>query len=90
MSKGFLERFPEFDSADPKLVAQVIAEAQSELCPDIWGSLYEPGWLYLAADKLALSPMGESVRLEGSPNKTAYRLEFERLCRCVAMGARVT
>ncbi len=89
MIRQFFERFPEFDNTDPKLIERVMKEAQSELNPSAWGALYEPGWHYLAADKLALSPMGEGVRLEGSPNKTTYSLEFERLCRCVAIEARV-
>ena len=86
---SFLERFPEYNRTDLKLLARVIQEAQNELDPNMWGALYESGWHYLAADKLALSPMGEPVRLEGTSNQTTYRLEFERLCRFVAIGARV-
>ncbi len=89
MIKDFLERFPEFDQADEKLLSRVINEAKNELNPSVWGELYGPSWHYLAADKLALSPMGQPARLEASSNKTTYRLEFERLCSCVSMGARV-
>lgn len=85
----FKGRFPEFDNTDQALLVRVIIEAQAELNPSAWRQLYDPGWMYLAADKLAMSPMGEAVRLDATSNKTTYRLEFERLCRCVAMGARV-
>lgn len=87
--KIFLERFPEFEQVDVKLLTRIIDEAKMELNPMVWGQLYETGWQVLAADKLARAPMGEPVRLDASSNKTTYGLEFERLCRIAAMGARV-
>jgi hypothetical protein len=86
---GFVDRFPEFANADPHLVEMVQSEAMSELNRDVWGELYLAGVYFLAADKLARSPMGEPVRLIGENNKTTYGLEFERLCRSISMGARV-
>ena len=89
MTETFLRRFPEFRDADPCLIEMALAEAKKELNPKLWGELYQTGLMFLAADKLAMSPMGEAVRLEGSSNQTTYRLEFERLCRLISMGARV-
>ena len=86
----FFTRFPEFIGTDPHLMEDVLSEARSELNREAWEELYLTGMMFLAADKLARSPMGEAVRLEGESNKTTYGLEFERLCRLVAMGARVT
>jgi hypothetical protein len=89
MMERFLIRFPEFGATDHKLIAMALAEAKHELNAKLWGELYDTGLMFLAADKLAMSPMGEPVRLEGSANQTTYRLEFERLCRLISMGARV-
>ena len=89
MIEAFLVRFPEFENTPTKLVQMALAEAKSELNHKIWGELYETGLIFLAADKLARSPMGEPVRLQGENNKTTYGLEFERLCRTISMGARV-
>ena len=85
----FLQRFPEFINTDEKLLILAINEAKNELNPNSWGPMYETGLFFLVADKLAKSPMGEPVRLDASSNKTTYALEFERLCRCISMGARV-
>lgn len=84
----FLERFPEFESTSPRLIELAIDEAKSSLNPDRWGRLYAQAWKYLAAHKLAVSPMGEPVRLEGS-NTTTYWAEYERLCRSMHLGALV-
>jgi hypothetical protein len=41
---------------------------------------------YLTAHKLAISPMGEPARLDGS-DETIYLKEFLRLCRNTHLGA---
>jgi hypothetical protein len=92
VSKRFLERFPqfaeEFDDQGRTLIALAIKEAELELNSDLWGALFETGCFYLAADKLVQTPIGEHMRNATNPNeKTYFLLEFERLCRCVAMGA---
>lgn len=84
----FLERFPEFETAPPRLVDLAVDEAKSSLDPDRWGGLYDQAWAYLAAHKLAISPMGEPVRIEGK-NSSIYWAEFERLCRGMHLGALV-
>jgi hypothetical protein len=87
----FLKRFPEFDEKgiEPSLVELAIAEAQSEMNQKYWGELFEQGSHFLAAHKLAISPMGENCRLEASAEKTIYQLEYERLCKSAFMGAHV-
>ena len=94
MSKRFLERFPQFaeelDDKGRALIALAIKEAELELNPNLWGELFEAGCFYLAADKLIQTPLGEQMRNPDNPTeKTSFAMEFERLCRCVAMGARV-
>ncbi len=87
----FLTRFPEFDEKGIKstLIEMAIAEAQSEMNKKFWGELFEQASHFLAAHKLAISPMGESCRLEASQDKTIYQLEYERLCKSAFIGAQV-
>lgn len=87
----FLKRFPEFDEKgiDAGLIELAIAEAQSEMNQKYWGELFEQGSHFLAAHKLAISPMGEACRLEGAQEKTIYQLEYERLCKSAFIGAHV-
>jgi hypothetical protein len=87
----FLKRFPEFDTKgiEPDLIEMAIAEAQSEMNKKFWGELFEQASHFLAAHKLAISPMGESCRLESSQDKTIYQLEYERLCKSAFLGAQV-
>jgi hypothetical protein len=87
----FLKRFPEFNQqgVEPDLIEMTIAEAQSEMNKKYWGELFEQGSHFLAAHKLAISPMGEACRLEVSQEKTIYQLEYERLCKKAFIGGYV-
>lgn len=92
MIKTFLARFPEFADeprqGDREVMAQTIKAAEEELNPTLWGSLLSEGVLYLAADKLTRTAVGERFRPEG-PDPSVYGQEFARLCRVISMGARV-
>jgi len=92
MTKTFLSRFPEF-ADDPRqgdrdVIATTLKAAEQELNPSLWGELYQEGVLYLAADKLTRTAVGERFRPEGA-SLSVYGQEFERLCRVISMGARV-
>lgn len=94
MTKAFFARFPEFSEnlldGDKDIIAQTIKAAEVELNRSQWGELFEEGVLFLAADKLTRSRVGESLRDPDEPlGKSVYAAEFERLCRIVSMGARV-
>lgn len=94
MIKDFLARFPELveslEPGDKELIALTLKAAENELNHGIWGSLYEEGILYLAADKLMRTRLGESLREANEPAaKSVYGIEFERLARIASMGARV-
>ena len=94
MIKTFLARFPEFseliEDGDKEMIGLTIKAAESELNPRIWGTLLEEGILYLAADKLMRSRLGETLRDEDDPAaKSVYAIEYERLSRIASMGARV-
>jgi hypothetical protein len=94
MIKTFLARFPEFadelEDGGKEALNLTLKAAESELNPTLWGNLLEEGVLYLAADKLMRSRVGEQLRDPDDPAaKSVYAIEFERLCRVVSMGARV-
>jgi hypothetical protein len=94
MMKVFLTRFPEFaeslEEGDRELISLTLKAAEAELNPRVWGTLFDEGALYLAADKLTRSRLGESLRDPQSPAaKSVYAVEFERLARIASMGARV-
>ncbi|TXG76758.1 hypothetical protein E6Q11_04110 [Candidatus Dojkabacteria bacterium] len=94
MIKAFMTRFPEFtesmEDGDKELVMATLKAAEAELNPRIWGTLFEEGVLYLAADKLMRSRLGEALRDPDEPAaQSVYAIEFERLARIASMGARV-
>ncbi len=94
MIKTFLTRFPEFseliEDGDREMIALTIKAAEAELNPRVWGTLLEEGVLYLTADKLVRSRLGESLRDQDDPaSPSTYAGEFERLSRIASMGARV-
>lgn len=94
MSKAFLTRFPEFaeslEEGDKEMIALTLKAAETELNRHMWGSLFEEAVLYLTADKLTRSRLGESLRDPDEPSaKSVYAIEFERLARIASMGARV-
>lgn len=94
MIKQFLARFPEFkdelDGGGKEAIMLTLEAAEQELNPRIWGGLFADGVLYLAADKLMRSRLGEALRDPTNPAaKSVYAIEFERLARIASMGARV-
>lgn len=86
--KNFIQRFPEFQDTESKLVELALAEAQNEMNRQYWGNMFDVAYFYLAAHKLAISPMGEPSRLADVQEKNVYQLEYERLCRSTFLGAR--
>ena len=85
--------FPEFADAGDALKQSRLAMAITRTDRSVWGvttitddQLYATGVLYLAAHLLAMSPGGESMRLEGET--TIYKQERDRMARSVASGFR--
>ena len=85
----FVKRFLEFADTEEHLIQMALYESQNEVSKEAFGSMHETAVFYLAAHKLAISPMGEPSRLDGVEEKDVYRLEYERLCRSAFLGARV-
>ena len=74
--------------SDKEVILASLLAAEEELNDHLWGKLYSEGVLYLAADKLTRTAVGERFRSEGEAS-SVYGQEFERLARIVSMGARV-
>lgn len=92
MIKTFLARLPEFNEelADggKDAIIETLSATQEELSRRIWGGLYEEGVIYLTADKLIRSRLGERLRDPDNPaSQSRYAIEFERLRHIVSMGA---
>jgi hypothetical protein len=82
----FIQRFPEFETVPAQLARLVLREAKSEIDPKTWGKKYVSGVGFLAAHKLACSPLGEPVRLEAKEEKTIYLQEYERMLKSLSFG----
>lgn len=86
LAQDFLMRFPEFQSLTQDYVELILDESKAELNAQVWDKQYRAGVLFLTADKLALSPLGEPARLAPGDGMTTYRQEFERLRKIVSAG----
>lgn len=63
----FLQRYPEFEKLDPKLIELFLLDAQTEVSQARWGKMYERGVMALAAHLLKLHAMrleddGEAIQ----------------------------
>jgi hypothetical protein len=86
LAEDFVHRFPEFKALTKDYIELVLDEAKAEIDPEVWGNKYRAGVLYLAADKIALSPLGQPARLQTDNGISTYRVEFERLRQMVSAG----
>lgn len=84
--------FPEFLGAPDLLVTAKISDAVGRTSEEVWGALWTQGVMYRAADLLAKSPFGRSMRLVNKDNTTAYSADLRTMVRRVAAasGLRVT
>lgn len=87
----FRIQFPEFGNLPDPLVSQRIAWAEMQMDSAVWGDIRSIGIGFLVAHFCALSPRAEDMRLQkdkGNPT-TFYEIEYSKLVRMVAGGARV-
>lgn len=59
----FLDRYPEFKKADPRLIQATLDEAEREIAKDIYGRKADAAHGALTAHRLAISPFGRNARL---------------------------
>lgn len=89
--RDFVEQFPEFEEVDGRLLDRTLAAALLEIDADVWDTLADQGQMYLAAHKLALSPMGNAAKMvAGDGQTTTYLTHYFSLVRKVACGIRYT
>lgn len=86
---SFRIQFPEFNNVDAALLTAHLNAALLEIDPVIWGAKADQGQMYLAAHKLALSPMGQSARLVSKDGVTTYLTHYKKLQLSVSSGFRV-
>ncbi len=76
----FIEKFPEFDTADVPLVQGKLAEAHRAFDEDLFGNLYLDAVGYKCAELLAFSPYGKNTRLSEKSAETTYSLALADIC----------
>lgn len=87
----FRIQFPEFVNLPDALVTQRIAWAEAQTDTAVWKDTRSIGIGFLVAHYCSITPSAEDMRLEknkGNPT-TFYEIEFNKLVRKVAGGARV-
>ena len=89
----FVAKFPEFDeigTVSPDTITQAIEDAKEFCDSTIWGSRYESGVLYKAAHMLAMSPFGETARLDKKGEQSTYGVVFDSMRRALPIRMAVT
>jgi len=82
----FVARFPEFDEigdVSPSTITTAISDAAQFVDASTWGTRYEAGLAYKAADLLATGPFGEGARLSSKDGQTTYGRRFEEMRRAL-------
>jgi hypothetical protein len=87
---AFLERYPQFRQAGQTLIEACLADAALMVNPDVYGDKADYATGLFAAQMLAASPYGMSMRLEDDKSKTIFDAEVERLKRAVLPRILVT
>lgn len=87
---AFVLKFPEFAGVDPAMLQKYLDDALPFVPADPWGTNADNGQGYFAANALALSPFGNGTALVAKDGSTTYERHWQRLCRIVGAGIRVT
>lgn len=85
----FVVQFPEFAGVDAGLLQAHLDAAALEIDAGVWRAKADQGTYYLAAHKLALSPLGNNAELVAKDGTTTYEKHYEKLKKQVASGFRV-
>lgn len=86
----FRIQFPEFSTTPDVQVDAFLAAADLEIDREVWEDKADQGQGYLAAHKLALSPMGNNARMVAKSaadtlhGQTTYGVHYDNLVRQVA------
>lgn len=76
---AFRVQYPEFAKTSDSLVQAMLDAAALELSAPYWGTYYDQGHGLLAAKMLALSPNGQTARLQSDKGTSTYAKQFDDL-----------
>jgi hypothetical protein len=82
----FLEEFPEFKNTEYAVVKRKLEAAILRTNSTTFGDLTDQGVMYLCAHLIAISPVGEKVRLKKDMFETMYSRARQRLVREATIG----
>lgn len=85
----FLVQYPEFAETDTSLIDAMLAAAASQIGQLYWDTYYDQGHGLLTAAKLALSPSGQTARLQSKAATSTYQAAFDALRLEITYGDRV-
>lgn len=88
----FVAAYPEFDEANqlqPAMVAGALTRAQAFCSAKLWGDRYEAGVMAKAAHLLAMSPLGENLRIDAK-QQTAYGVVFAEMVKALPVRVLVS
>lgn len=83
---SFMQRYPEFATMDAALVTSAIAEATAYVDPALAPIDADRGIGLKTADILALSPFGQTARMQSKDGSTTYGKQFAEWARVRAGG----
>lgn len=79
MDPALSDRYPEFAKAPDSLVLSVLREAAMEVKESAYGDQREIALFSRAADLLARSPFGRSLKLVADDDTTIYEKRFKEI-----------
>ncbi len=82
----FQKAFPEFKGTEYQLVQQKLNHAILRLNATVFGTFLDDAVMLLTAHLLAISPMGEKVRLNKDMSDTIYNRELKQIKKEVTIG----
>lgn len=89
---SFVASFPEFDEINdlkPEMVTGALTRAQAFCSLKVWGDRYEAAVFAKAAHILAMSPLGENLRIDAK-QATAYGVLFKEMLRALPIRMMVS
>jgi len=75
--------YPEFKGPLLAIIAFHLAQAATEIDPQVWRGKTATGHGLLTADKLCHSPSGKMAKLVPDSGKTSYGIEYAKLVKQV-------
>jgi len=84
---SFVAVYPEFRETGelvPDMLERVLRDARAFCSARVWGDRYEAGVFAKAAHLLAMSPLGENLRIDAK-QQTAYGVVFAEMVKALPL-----